>query len=159
MARLNTKLLVSACLLGRPVRYDGKSKTIDEIGWLQELKGQSMLIEVCPEVMGGLPVPRPPAEMVDAKIITVQGHDVTTEFQLGAAKVLELCRAHKVTHALLKANSPSCGNELVYDGTFSGTLVDGLGVTARLLKENGIAVYSESQLAELRADLAAAANR
>ena len=156
MTKLNSKLLVSACLLGQPVRYDGKSKPLKDITWLQDLKSQSQLIEVCPEVMGGLSVPRDPAEMVGDKVITVHGQDVSSAFHLGAKRVLELCQQHQITHVLLKANSPSCGNQFIYDGAFSGTLIEGMGVTAKLLTKNGINVFSELQLEELKTALATA---
>lgn len=158
MTLVKPKLLVSACLLGQPVRYDGQSKPIKQLDWLQQLQTQGLVVEACPEMLGGLGVPRPPAEMVEGRIITTTGIDVTTEFQFGAERTLSLCQKHQVTHALLKANSPSCSNEQVYDGSFSRTLVAGMGVTAALLQQHGIAVFSELQLAELKAALTAAAN-
>jgi uncharacterized protein YbbK (DUF523 family) len=147
---LHFKLLVSACLLGQPVRYDGKSKPIKEIDWLMALKATDSLVIMCPEVMGGLTTPRPPAEVVNGQVITINGDNVTTEFNLGANTALELCQAHNVTHALLKANSPSCGNEMIYNGQFNGTLIAGQGVTAQLLTAHNITVFSELQLDELQ---------
>lgn len=159
MANLDFRLLVSACLLGQPVRYNGKSKPIAELEWLQELKNNGQLIVACPELLGGLTVPRAPAERVGDRVISVNGDDVTDEFLLGAQKTLTLCEAHQITHVLLKAKSPSCGNQEIYDGRFSGTLKKGKGVTAELLLSRNIEVYSELQLDALKVALTAATNR
>lgn len=145
------KLLISACLLGQPVRYDGKSKGLtSELAqaWLSQLQQQNRLVVICPEIAGGLPVPRPPAEyqLESGMVITQQKVDVTAEFRLGAEKALELCQQHDIKFALLKANSPSCGTKQVYDGSFSGNLIAGMGLTARLLTENGIDVFSELEI-------------
>lgn len=147
------KLLISACLLGQPVRYDGQSKPISEKPWLKQLQAQGRLVIVCPEVVGGLPTPRPAAERVKDKVITKTGSDVTDAFVKGAEHALQMCQQHNIKYALLKANSPSCGNKQIYDGSFSGRLIDGQGVTARLLTENGIAVFSELQLDDLKREL------
>ena len=144
------KLLISSCLLGQPVRYDGKSKGLAELDWLQELQQVGRLIVVCPEVAGGLPVPRPAAERVGEQVITQIGIDVTREFKAGADHALRLCQAHNIRYALLKAKSPSCGNVEIYDGSFSGELVSGMGLTAELLTQNGVEVFSELQLDELQ---------
>jgi uncharacterized protein YbbK (DUF523 family) len=144
------KLLISACLLGQPVRYDGQSKPIPEKLWLKQLQAQGRLVIVCPEVVGGLPTPRPAAERVKDKVITTTGSDVTYAFIKGAEHALKLCQQHNIQHALLKANSPSCGNKQIYDGSFSGRLTNGQGITAKLLTENGIEVFSELQLDELK---------
>jgi len=144
------KLLVSACLLGQPVRYDGKSKGLTDIDWLQELERQQRLVVLCPEVAGGLAIPRPAAEINGELVIASTGDDVTAAFRLGALEALALCKLHKIKYALLKAKSPSCGNQQIYDGTFSGQLTSGMGLTARLLSENGIRVFSELQLDELQ---------
>lgn len=154
----NFKLLVSACLLGHPVRYDGKSKPLADLAWLKQLQSDGRLVVMCPEMLGGLSTPRAPAEYANGKVITIQGDDVTEAFKQGAHKALALCQQHQVSHALLKANSPSCGNTQIYDGTFSATLVDGAGVTARLLGENGVKVFSELQLNELQQVLTTATN-
>lgn len=142
------KILVSACLLGEPCRYDGTGKLEPT---LEELRARGhTLIPVCPEVLGGLPTPRPPAErQPDGRVVTREGGDVTAEYRAGAEKALELARAHGCTCAVLKERSPSCGHGSIYDGTFSRTLVPGSGVTAQLLEEHGIAVYGESQLPSL----------
>jgi len=147
---MKNKLLVSACLLGQPVRYDGKSKAIPEIEWLQELQQNQQLVVICPEVSGGLSTPRPPAEIQQDKVITVTGVDVTSAFQQGANNALALCQQHQIKFALLKANSPSCGNKQTYDGSFSNTLIDNQGITAKLLTDNGVEVYSELEIEQLK---------
>jgi uncharacterized protein YbbK (DUF523 family) len=143
------KVLVSACLLGDAVRYDGQSKGAPHpvlSRWIAE----GRVVKVCPEVAGGLPVPRPPAEQQpDGRVLTRAGADVTPAFERGAAEALRLARAHDVVCAVLKEGSPSCGSGFVYDGTFTRrALHGGLGVTARLLRGEGIAVFSELQWAE-----------
>ena len=146
---MTDKVLVSACLLGYPVRYDGKSVPLKEITWLQKLQQQNRLVIICPEQAGGLPTPRDPAERQQDKIMTVNGQDVTTEFELGAQKALTLCQQHNIKIALLKAKSPSCGNHQIYNGQFDKTLIAGQGVTAELLNKNGIQVYSELEIDKL----------
>ena len=141
-------ILVSRCLLGEPCRYDGQSKPVPALLKLEE-QGH-VLIPVCPEVMGGLPTPRPPAEIqADGRVVNRAGRDVTAEYTAGARISLEIARKHGCSVAVLKEKSPSCGNCQVYDGSFSGTLIPGQGVAARLLMEHGIRVLGESQLAEL----------
>lgn len=153
------KILISACLLGQPVRYDGKGKplfhpAIDR--WRQE----SRLVTICPEMAGGMPVPRPPAEIergasgLDvlegrARVLEATGGDVTAEFIAGAKKALALAQASGCTHALLIDGSPSCGSVAIYDGSFSGVKHPGNGVTAALLRRRGIAVYAPSKIEEL----------
>ena len=141
-------ILVSACLLGMPCRYDGTGKR--EAG-LEKLREQGhTLIPVCPEVLGGLPIPRPPAErQPDGRVITQKGQDVTNQYRAGAQRALELAQVHGCTLAVLKERSPSCGRGQIYDGTFSHTLLSGSGVTAQLLEEHGIPVYGESQIKNL----------
>mgnify|MGYP001038386554 CR=1 FL=1 len=147
---LAPKLLVSACLLGQPVRYDGKSKGLKELGWLKRLETEGRLVVICPEVAGGLPTPRPAAERAGERVITTTGFDVTEEFQSGAEQALALCQKHNIRFALLKAKSPSCGNDEIYDGSYSGQLTSGMGLTAKLLSEHGVRVYSELQIASLK---------
>jgi Uncharacterized conserved protein len=142
-------VLISACLLGVPCRYDGKSKDTG----LEEQYPQLTFVEICPEVMGGLSTPRRPAEISGDRVVTIDGDDVTREFANGAQKTLEVARANDCAVAILKARSPSCGSGLAYDGTFSGKLVTGDGVLTALLKENGIAVFSEENLNEFEAFL------
>ena len=138
-------ILVSACLLGLPCRYDGRSMPSREVISLGE---KYNLIPVCPEIYGGLPTPRVPSERVGDKVLMKDGHNVTENYQRGAECALMLARIYSVDMAILKAKSPSCGCGRIYDGTFSGTLTDGLGVTAELLVNNGIRVITEEELVE-----------
>lgn len=133
-------LLVSACLLGVRCRYDGGDQYLPAVTRLME---RYDLIPVCPEMQGGLPVPRPPAEISGDRVITNEGEDVTEQFRRGAELALETARRFGAQRALLKSGSPSCGMERVHDGTFSGKLVKGRGVAAALLMDNGIEVFSE----------------
>lgn len=146
-------ILISACLAGRNVKYNGSNNAVPWLcEWIERHKEQVLL--VCPEMMGGLPTPRLPAEIqfreADSgsgpekrRVVNKAGEDVTEHFQRGAEKVLEVVEQHHITSAVMKANSPSCGNKEVYDGTFSGILVPGSGVTASLLIANGVMVLSE----------------
>ena len=136
------KILVSACLLGERVRYDGKIVLHDN-GVLKKLQKEGRVISICPEVEGGLSVPRDPAEIVGDKVITTNKKDVTKEFHKGALLALELVKKHGIKVAILKSNSPSCSCKFVYDGTFSKKLIKGKGVCAKLLQENGVKVFDE----------------
>ncbi|MBR5534080.1 MAG: DUF523 domain-containing protein [Ruminiclostridium sp.] len=140
------KLLVSACLMGVGCRYDGKS---NELPQLEALMKKHTCIPVCAEIFGGLPTPRVPAEIAGDRVVNREGRDVTAEFTRGAAEVARLAQMTGCTAALLKERSPSCGSGQVYDGTFSKTLVEGDGLTAKALKELGVTVYGESQIKEL----------
>lgn len=131
---------VSACLCGVCCRYDGKTKCEPEIKKLYD-SGKALLI--CPEVMGGMSTPRSPSEIVGQRVMSIDGEDNTEYFERGAKAALEICRKYKVRKAILKQNSPSCGSRQVYDGSFSGKLIDSMGVTARLLSENEIEIFSE----------------
>ncbi|HEH9400288.1 TPA: DUF523 domain-containing protein [Aeromonas sobria] len=142
------RVLVSACLLGQPVRYDGQSKGIVS-AWLSELGAEGRVLAFCPEVAGGLPTPRPPAERQGERVVTASGLDVTAEFDRGAELALEICQAQGIRFALLKEGSPSCGSGRIYNGRFEGVSVAGEGKTTALLRRHGIAVFSEDQLAEL----------
>jgi len=146
---MSEKILVSACLLGYPVRYDGKSTPLKNLAWLQQLQQQNRIVIICPEQEGGLPTPRDPAERQQDKVITITGQDVTQEFDTGAQKALDLCQQHDIKIALLKANSPSCGNQQIYNGQFNNTLIAGQGMTAELLSKHGIKVYSELEIEQL----------
>ncbi len=153
------KILISACLLGQPVRYDGKGKplfhpAIDR--WRQE----GRLVTICPEMAGGMPVPRPPAEIekgasgIDvlegrARVLEVTGGDVTADFIAGAEKALAFAKANGCKHALLIDGSPSCGSLAIYDGSFSGVKHAGNGVTAALLGRAGITVFSPADIDRL----------
>lgn len=140
---MREKILVSACLLGVRCRYDGQSKENTKV--LEYLQDKDFIL-VCPEIMGGLSTPRKPAQRKDGEVITKDGTKVTIEYERGAEEVLRLARKFNIKKALLKAKSPSCGVGKIYDGTFSGTLISGMGVTAELLKENGIEVFTEEDL-------------
>ena len=148
------KILVSRCLLGHRVRYDGgASGPFDQ---LQQWLDEGRIVPLCPEVAGGLPTPRAAAEIPggqgahvldgQASVITTEGEDVSAQFLDGARQALALVQRHGIRVAVLKANSPSCGNLLTYDGTFSGVKVSGEGVTAALLKRHGVQVFSELEL-------------
>lgn len=140
------KLMISACLLGVCCRYDGGERGEPDAARLAQ---RHTLIPVCPEQLGGLPTPRPPAERQGDAVRTQAGADVTEEYTRGAREALRLYRMLGCEAAVLKERSPSCGCGKIYDGTFSGTVTDGDGVTAALFRENGIPVYGESQLREL----------
>jgi len=139
-------LLVSACLLGEKCRYDGGGQYCARAARLAE---RYELVPVCPEVLGGMSTPRPPSEILGDRVISIDGRDVTGQFRNGAARSLELARKAGAVKALLKSGSPSCGRGLVHDGFFSGKMVPGNGVTAALLEENGITVYTELDFAPL----------
>ena len=139
-------LLISQCLMGCNCRYDGKSNRLKQLSLLME---KYNLIPVCAEILGGLPTPRIPSERVENRVVNQLGEDVTMQFVRGAQEVLKIAKLYGCTAALLKERSPSCGFGQIYNGTFSGTLADGNGVTAQLLAENGIRIIGESQLALL----------
>lgn len=136
-------ILVSACLLGANCKYSGGNNLCPA---LDALKEKYQFIPVCPEQLGGLPTPRPPAECRGDAIVNNQGSDVTEQFRKGAEEALKLGQFFGCTAAILKTRSPSCGYGTIYDGTFSGTKVPGDGVTAKLLKEEGYRIYSEDNL-------------
>lgn len=156
------KLLVSRCLLGHRVRYDGGAH--GPYDQLQQWQDEGRIVPLCPEVAGGLPTPRPPAEISGGQggavldgclpVLTNSGADVTKAFVAGAEIALRLVQQHGLRIAVLKARSPSCGNTHNYDGHFNGNLVEGEGVTSALLKRHGVMVFNESQLAEAAAELA-----
>lgn len=148
------KVLVSACLLGQPVRYDGRASGHPDL--LQRWQAEGRVVPLCPEVAGGLPTPRPPAEIPggqgaqvlagQARVIAVSGEDVSEAFLAGAQLALALVRRHGIRVAVLKSGSPSCGNRLTYDGSFSGVKVPGEGVTTALLRREGVLVFNEMEL-------------
>ena len=153
------KILVSACLLGRPVRYDGGSKRLDD-ALLETWNAEGRLVPVCPEVMAGLPTPRPPAEIEggrngaavlagEARVLEDSGGDVTNEFRAGAQAALSAAVENGCRYALLTEGSPSCGSGFIHSGAFDGNTVVGFGVVTALLREHGIAVFSEKQIAAL----------
>lgn len=136
-------ILVSACLLGVSCRYDGRSKGHS---LAVELLQKHTAIPVCPEILGGLSTPRPPAERQGEGVFARTGTDVTEAYRRGAQEVLRLARIYGCTAAILKERSPACGSGEIYDGSFTHTLTEGYGVAAELLRENGIRVLGESQL-------------
>ncbi len=136
-------ILISACLLGIPCRYDGQAKYYRNIEALRE---KYNLIPFCPEIYGGLPTPRPPAEIIGHKVINEEGVDLTKEYERGALIGLSLMELFNCKVALLKSKSPSCGTEQVYDGTFSGKLIPGEGVFAKLLRQNGYFLFNEKNM-------------
>ena len=142
--RCKLRVAISTCLLGAPVRYDGGSKPSPLVcGFAERVE----VVRVCPECLGGLPVPRPAAELVGERVITNDGVDVTSAFALGAKRAYEaMCAAGGVTLAVLKEKSPSCGSSKVYDGRHTGCLVPGMGVFARYLVERGVCVVSEQDV-------------
>lgn len=140
------KIIVSACLLGNKVRYDGKDSFKEEIAMLSE---KYELIPVCPEVLGGLMIPRDPAEINGSLVLTNKGKDVTMNFREGAQTVLDLCKENHISKAIMKSKSPSCGKGKIYDGSFSHHLIDGNGIAVELLLKNNIKVYNENELGGL----------
>lgn len=139
-------LLISACLLGTPCRYDGASKKYEGV---EALSKKYNLIPVCPEVLGGLPTPRTPSERIGDRVVMKDGRDVTKNYFDGAKEALKTAKRFGCKKALLKARSPSCSPAMIYDGSFSGALVKGEGVAAELLRREGITVYSEEELEKL----------
>lgn len=157
------KVLVSRCLLGQRVRYDGGAHGPYDL--LQQWQTEGRIVPLCPEVAGGLPTPRPPAEIIGgnghevldglSQVLSIDGEDVTPAFLAGAAEAAELVRRHGIRLALLKSRSPSCGNEETYDGQFAGIRVAGQGVTAATLARLGVQVFNEHQLEQAARWLAA----
>lgn len=139
-------ILVSACLLGVQCRYDGTGKPLSA---MERLMAKHTCIPVCPEQLGGMPTPREPSERRGVGVYARSGQDVTARFRRGAEETLRLCGLYNCRTAVLKERSPSCGHNEIYDGTFSKVLTDGDGVTAELLRANGIRVLGESEIEQL----------
>lgn len=156
------KVLISSCLLGNKVRYNasGLSVSAQELAWI---RSNVELIAMCPEVSAGLPTPRAPAEIIlgqgadvvdrKASVVEDDGHEVTAEFLHGAELTLKKCREQGIRYAILAEGSPSCGSLQIYDGTFTGVKIPGQGVTAAMLLRDGIKVYSQHTLANLKHEL------
>ena len=141
----SSPILVSACLLGEPCRYDGKAQPCPAV---IEMAKNHELVPICPEQLGGLPTPRTPSEIqADGRVIDANGIDRTMAFETGAREALRIAREHGCKRAILKENSPSCGVHRIYDGTFTGTLVPGMGIAAALLAKEGMDVSSDSDIA------------
>jgi len=149
------KILISSCLLGERVRYDGKINKVENHlikKWLQ----QGILLAICPEVAGGLAIPRPAAERQgDASVKTQAGTDVSAAFHKGAQQALALALQFNIKIAVLTEKSPSCGSSQIYNGRFQRTLIDGQGVTTQLLRANGIKVFNQFELGKVQAILTA----
>ncbi len=143
MLQNRPEYIISACLCGRPCRYDGRAKAAPR---LVELVNAGKAVLVCPECLGGLKTPRPPAEIIGDKVVDLNGKDVSAQFAKGAKRVLGIAKKYGITKAILKERSPSCGSSMIYDGTFSNKLIPGQGVTTRLLRQNEVTIYSEEQL-------------
>lgn len=158
MSTTKPALLISACLLGQPVRYDGQAKG-QSAAQLSALTERFQLIPICPECAGGLPVPRPAAEICggdgkavwqgSARVMTASGDDVSHAFMRGAELSLALAQQHGCKLALLKANSPSCGNRHIYNGNFEAQLQPGAGVCSSLLTAHAIHVFNEEEIRAL----------
>ena len=153
------KILVSSCLLGQNVRYDGGNKTLSDVVW-NRWRGEGRLIAFCPEIAGGLPVPRAPAEIEAgktadqvlssaARVMDINGVEVTDAFLSGAYAALAVAQKHDCKHAILTENSPSCGRRFTYSGHFDNTLIKGTGLTTALLLQNGIQVWPSDDWADL----------
>ena len=140
---MKNKILCSACLLGIKCKYDGNTNTNKKVLKLNE---KEILIPVCPEQLGGLTTPRNPAELIGNSVITKAGTNVTDSFIKGAQQTLKTAQIFGCKKAILKQRSPSCGCGQIYDGTFSGKVIKGEGITAKLLRENGIEVISEEDI-------------
>lgn len=157
------KILVSACLMGHAVRYDGKAKPLHH-ACLDRWQAEGRLVTICPEMSAGMPVPRPPAEIAEgqsgadvlsgkARVMEVTGGDVTDGFRQAAQNALRLALETGCTHALLIDGSPSCGSRRIYDGGFSGRKQDGEGVAAAILRRHGIRVFADHEIEALAAEI------
>lgn len=140
------KILVSSCMLGNNCKYNGGNNYNILV---EELKKKYEIISICPEVMGGLSIPRVPSECLNGSVINKDGVDVTRYFMSGSKKVLNIVRNENIKIAVLKDGSPSCGSTYIYDGTFSGNRISGMGMTAKLLKLFGVKIYNENNIEEL----------
>lgn len=139
-------ILVSACLLGYRTKYSGEDNYTPDI---EKLKEKFNLVAFCPEVDGGLDVPRPPSEIQGEKVTMLNGVDVTHQYNLGAKIAVRLAQKYDAQSAIMKERSPACGSELVYDGTFSKKLIAGMGIAAKALKQIGVKVYNEKNFMRL----------
>ena len=145
---MREKVLISACLAGINCKFNGENNLLDS-GILDEISKRYHLLFICPEVFGGLSTPREPAEMKGGLVVTKTAKDVSENFKFGAEICLKIAKLNGCKKAILKARSPSCGSGQIYDGSFTKRLIFGDGVAAKLLKENGILVFSEDEIGRL----------
>ncbi|ASS38754.1 DUF523 domain-containing protein [Fusobacterium sp. oral taxon 203] len=142
------KVLISACLLGDNVKYSGGNNLTPELVTLLE-KYNVKIVKICPECFAGLPIPRVPSEIRGDKVYGKDGRDITKEFLVGAEKTYQVAKNKEIDFAILKERSPSCGNSYIYDGSFSGKVIQGQGLTTRKLNEENIVIFSEENLEEI----------
>ena len=138
-------ILVSACLLGENCKYNGGNNRSERV--LRYVAGHEV-IPVCPEMLGGLPCPRKPVEWVGERVLTRDGDDCTAAFRLGVQRTMEIIADKQIDLAILQSRSPTCGVKQIYDGTFSGTRIDGMGALARVLHERGIPLMDAEDMPE-----------
>lgn len=145
---MKQKILISACLIGEKVKYDGGDNSLNS-SIIEAWKAEGLLVPLCPEVLGGLGVPRPACEVIEGtkSVLCKTGEDVSEAFAKGAKEALKIAREQNITMAILKARSPSCGKDIIYDGTFTSTKVRDSGITCKYLQNNGVSVFSEEELA------------
>ena len=142
------KVLISACLLGDNVKYSGGNNLKPELVTLLE-KYNVKIVKICPECFAGLPIPRVPSEIREDKVFSKDGRDITEEFLSGAEKTYQVAKKKQVDFAILKERSPSCGSSYIYDGSFSGNVIQGQGLTAKKLSKEKIIIFSEENLKEI----------
>ena len=143
------KVLISACLLGDNVKYSGGNNLTPELVTLLE-KYNVKIVKICPECFAGLTIPRVPSEIREDKVFGKDGRDITEEFLTGAEKTYEVAKRKQVDFAILKERSPSCGSSYIYDGSFSGNVIQGQGLTAKKLSKENIIIFSEENLEEIK---------
>ena len=140
------KIIVSSCILGNNTKYNGGNNYNPLV---ERLKEKYIIIPICPEVMGGLGIPRIPSERINDRVINKNGDDVTNNYLLGLDKVLKLIENEEIKYAVLKDGSPSCGSKFIYDGTFTGNKIRGMGITAECLSKLGIKIITEKEIEEI----------
>ncbi len=140
------KIIVSSCILGNNTKYNGGNNYNPLV---ERLKEKYIIIPICPEVMGGLGIPRIPSERINDRVINKNGDDVTNNYLLGLDKVLKLIENEEIKYAVLKDGSPSCGSKYIYDGTFTGNKIHGMGITAEGLSKLGIKIITEKEIEEI----------
>ena len=137
------KIAVSACLIGKNTKYDGTNNYNEAV--MEYLKDKEYIL-ICPEVQGGLPTPRIPSERVNDKVINKENIDVTLQFVIGATKTIEMLKENNVELIIVKSKSPSCGYKQIYDGSFTGKIIEGNGVFTELAVKNGIQILTEKDI-------------